>query len=125
MSFDQLVGQMAEKWREVPGGTDQASRREFSDELLQSSDAELAHWWGQQFEAARPLRGWYWQIYGQLLRGLRVVEIGSGLGFDAIQLAMQGASVTCCDIAASNLEVIQRIARCHQLDITTLHIDRL
>src|SRR5262245_40600414 len=121
MAFDHVIQQMAEKWREVPGGSDQHSRQ-FSDELLQSSDAELLRWWDHQFESARSLRGWYWKLYGELLRHKRVLEIGSGLGFDAISLAMQGACVTCCDIAPSNLEIIRRVAVHRGLDIKTLHV---
>jgi SAM-dependent methyltransferase len=122
MAFDALIRRMAEKWREVPGGSDQ-NPRQFSDDLLQKPQAELLDWWARQFEEARGLRGWYWTLYGELLRGKRVLEIGSGLGFDAIHLASQGASVTCCDIASSNLEVIRRIASCRGLGVDTLHID--
>jgi SAM-dependent methyltransferase len=122
MAFDTLIQTMAEKWREVPGGTDQHPRR-FSDELLQSSDDELTRWWLAQYETARDLRGWYWKLYGELLRGQKVLEIGSGLGFDAVHLASQGVSLTCCDIAPSNLEVVRRIARHRGLAIQTLHID--
>jgi SAM-dependent methyltransferase len=71
------------------------------------------------------LRGWYWKLYGEVLRGKRILEIGSGLGFDAVHLASQGASVVCCDIAPSNLEIIRRIAQRRELDIQTLHIDGL
>jgi SAM-dependent methyltransferase len=124
MAFDQLVGQMAEKWREVPGGTDQQPRQ-FSDDLLQASKAYLLAWWERQFEAARVFRGWYWELYGAALSGKRVLEIGSGLGFDAVQLALRGAAMTCCDIAKSNLEIIRRIAEAKGVDIETIHIDGL
>jgi SAM-dependent methyltransferase len=124
VSFDLLVSKMAEKWREVPGGTDQQPRQ-FSDELAHKSDAELLAWWSGQVETASSLRGWYWKLYGELLCGKRVLEIGSGLGFDAVHLASQGASVTCCDIAAENLEIVRRVARSRGLDIATLHIDGL
>ena len=109
MAFDRLVGRMAEKWREVPGGTDQQPRQ-FSDDLLQSSIADLLAWWERQFEAARAFRGWYWGLYGDALKGKRVLEIGSGLGFDAVQLASQGVAVTCGDIVPSNLEIVRRVA---------------
>src|SRR5215471_6899324 len=122
MSFDRLVGQMAEKWREVPGGTDQQPRK-FSDELLHASKADLLAWWERQFEAARGFRNWYWELYGRALSGQRVLEIGSGLGFDAVQLASHGASVTCCDIAPSNLEIVRRVGEARGLNIDTLHID--
>jgi SAM-dependent methyltransferase len=122
VSFDLLVSKMAEKWREVPGGTDQHPRQ-FSDDLLQAPNAELMAWWTNQYENAHALRGWYWNLYGEILRGKRVLEIGSGLGFDAVHLASRGAAVTCCDIAPSNLEIVRRIARARGLDISTLHID--
>ena len=122
MSFDLLLSKMAQKWREVPGATDQHPRQ-FSDQLLQAPEAELIAWWASQYENAHSLRGWYWKLYGDILRGKRVLEIGSGLGFDAVHLASQGASVTCCDIAPSNLEIIRRVARQRGLDIATLHID--
>jgi SAM-dependent methyltransferase len=124
MSFDQLVGQMAEKWREVPGGSDQQPRQ-FSDELLQASEADLLAWWERQYEAARSFRNWYWELYGDALSGQRVLEIGSGLGFDAMQLASQGAAVTCCDIAPSNLEIVRRVAEAKGAEVGTLHIDGL
>jgi SAM-dependent methyltransferase len=124
VSFDTLVAKMAEKWREVPGGTDQ-SQRNFSDKLAQRSDADLLTWWSREAEAASDLRGWYWKLYGELLRGKRVLEIGSGLGFDAVHLASHGASVTCCDIALENLEIVRRVAQARGLDIATLYIDGL
>ena len=124
MAFDALLQTMADKWREVPGGTDQGARQ-FSDQLLEGSAAELITTWSDQFDEASNFRGWYWNLYGELLRGKRVVEIGSGLGFDAIRLASQGAFVTCCDIAPSNLEVIRRISAARGLKIETVHIDSL
>jgi SAM-dependent methyltransferase len=89
------------------------------------SDSDLLTWWKQQFEAARAFRGWYWDLYADALSGQRVLEIGSGLGFDAVHLAMRGASVTCCDIAPSNLEIVRRVADVHGFSINTLHIDGL
>jgi SAM-dependent methyltransferase len=122
VSFDLLLPKMAEKWREVPGGSDHHPRQ-FSDHLLQGSEAELLAAWSRQNEEAAGLRGWYWKLYGEILRGKRVLEIGSGMGFDAVHLASQGAAMTCCDIAPENLEIVRRAARAHGLDIKTLHID--
>lgn len=124
MAFDQLLAGMADKWREVPGGSDQAPRQ-FSDDLLSRSDAELERLWESQFAQAAALRGWYWTLYGDILRGRRVLEIGSGQGFDAIHLAQAGARMTCCDIAPSNLALIRRIASRRGLAIETLPIERL
>lgn len=122
MSFDQLVSQMAEKWREVPGGTD-LDPRQYSDDLLNSPDFFTS--WSSQFNKAGSLRGWYWKLYRELLRGKKVLEIGSGQGFDAVHLASHGASVTCCDIVPLNLEIIRRVARARGLEIKTLHLDSI
>lgn len=112
---------MADKWREVPGGSDQHARQ-FSDSLLQLDEAALLADWSRQHGEAGALRGWYWTLYGDVLRGKRVVEVGSGRGFDAIALASRGVAMTCCDIVESNLEIIRRVARARGLDIATLHI---
>jgi hypothetical protein len=72
VSFDLLVSKMAEKWREAPGGSDQHPRH-FSDQLLDASDADLMAIWSSQFDNAGSLRGWYWKLYGELLRGRRVL----------------------------------------------------
>jgi SAM-dependent methyltransferase len=122
VSFDLLLPKMAEKWREVPGGSDHHPRQ-FSDQLLQGSEPELSAAWSRQYEEASGLRGWYWKLYGENFRGKRVLEIGSGMGFDAVYLASQGAAMTCCDIAPDNLEIVRRVARARGLDIETLHID--
>jgi SAM-dependent methyltransferase len=122
MAFDALLSQMAEKWRELPGGTDQQPRQ-FSDQILQ--DINFATAWQAQYDSAATHRGWYWYLYGEILRGKKVLEIGSGQGFDAVRLASCGASLTCCDIAPSNLEIVRRIAKARGLEIETVHIDGL
>src|SRR5450631_3723509 len=122
VSFDLLLPRMAEKWREVPGGSDHHPRQ-FSDQLLQGPEADLSAAWSRQYEEAAGLHGWYWKLYGEILRGKRVLEINSGMGFDAVHLASQGAAMTCCDIAPANLEIVRRAARARGLDIETLHID--
>lgn len=124
VAFDQLLARMADKWREVPGGSDQTARQ-FADKLLTSTDAELERTWTRQYAEAAALRGWYWSLYGELLRGKRVLEIGSGQGYDAIHLAACGVRMTCCDIAPTNLEIIRRIAVRRGLDIATVPIEGL
>jgi hypothetical protein len=71
VSFDLLLPKMAEKWREVPGGSDHHPRQ-FSGRLLQGPEAELLAAWSRQNEEASGLRGWYWKLYGEMLRGKRV-----------------------------------------------------
>lgn len=48
-----------------------------------------------------------------------VLDVGSGMGFDALEFARAGSTVICCDIVESNLEVIRRMARLEQLPVQT------
>lgn len=115
---------MAEKWREVPGGTDQ-DPRQFSDQFLLMPEMAFSAAWDRQYDDADDMRGWFWRLYGGQVQGKKILEIGSGLGFDAIHFASHGASVTCCDIAASNLGIVRRAAEARGLSVTTLHVDSL
>jgi hypothetical protein len=57
------------------------------------------------------VRGWYHTLYRDVFRGKRVLEIGSGLGFDGITFAAGGADWTFVDIVQTNLAVIERLCR--------------
>jgi SAM-dependent methyltransferase len=120
--FDALVPTMAEKWREVPGGNEQHPRR-FSDTFAQVTDATFLAEWERQYQAAVDMRAWYWRFYGQTFKGARILELGSGLGFDAVHFTSLGARVTCCDIAPSNLDAIRRVATARRLGIDTFQIE--
>lgn len=108
-----------EKWREVPGGDDVDARR-FSADLLALPDGEfLALWNGQAAQRVAGVIGWIGPLYRDFFAGRRVLELGSGMGLDGLRFASQGAHWTFADIAADNLEVIERVARLKSLDITT------
>lgn len=107
MSFDDILPTLSYKWSEVPAGSDQADRI-LSDGML--GDPALLAKWDRLNEDGAELRGWWWRLYGDLFRGKKVLEIGSGLGFDALQFSARGAGWTCCDIAETNLEIIRRVA---------------
>jgi len=124
LSFDEILTGLAEKWREVPGGSDD-TERQFSDSLLQMSDEAFLLFWEKQAQAGYELRSWWWNIYSDLLRSKKVLEVGSGMGFDAVTFALNGAHVTCCDVAPTNLQVVSRIARLKNLDIKTLPIESI
>ena len=124
MSFNSFLPSLAEKWRELPAGSDMADRQ-FSDDLLQRSDAGLLAYWEQQNSDGLEQRGWWWRLYRNVFQGRKVLEIGSGMGFDAIHFASHGAVWTCCDIAPSNLQVIGRVAAAKGLDIRTLNINSI
>jgi SAM-dependent methyltransferase len=101
------------KWGEVPHTEESRAR---SEQLLSLSDADLLHTWteglldsstGKAFD----VRGWYHLLYKDIFRGKKVMDVGSGLGFDSITYAEAGAQMTCVDIVESNLEVVKRICK--------------
>lgn len=122
MAFDDVVSALSDKWSEVPGGSDQADRI-FSNEML--GDPALLTRWDRQYESGAELRGWWWRLYGEVFRSKKVLEIGSGLGFDAVQFAYNGACWTCCDIAETNLAIIRKVAAAKQQNIDTLLIQSI
>src|SRR5579871_3352179 len=96
-----MVSELAEyreKWREAPRGSDMDGRI-FSTDLLAKSDADLLAAW--EAMAARRYAGeigWLGPLYAEHFRGRQVLELGSGLGFDGLRFAGQGASWTFADI---------------------------
>jgi len=63
-----------------------------------------------------PVRGWYHELYKDILQGKRVMDFGSGFGIDGITFAQNGAHVTFVDIVESNLDVLKRLCRILHLD---------
>jgi SAM-dependent methyltransferase len=59
------------------------------------------------------------------IRSKKVLEIGSGLGFDALQFSSNGAHWTCCDIAETNLAIISKVAAAKRQNIDTLLIQSI
>ena len=101
------------KWHEVPAGEPQ---RRSTRDLVSASDGDLAVIWEhchEQQTADYSIRGWYHALYRDVLRGKRVLDVGSGFGIDALSFAKAGADVTCADVVPSNLELLERLAR-HQ-----------
>src|SRR5438477_588662 len=99
-----------EKWREAPQGSD-TDGRVFSSDLVALTDAGLlARWEAMAARRASGELGWLATLYADTFRDRRVLELGSGLGFDAMRFAARGARWTCADIVADNLALIRRIA---------------
>ncbi len=97
-------------WREVPAGTDEAPRQ-FTDRMADLHDDELLAFW-DRMAAARddtPL-GFLQPLYRDFFRGRRVLDVGSGLGYDGLRFAAAGASWVFADIVPTNLAVIRRVA---------------
>jgi 2-polyprenyl-3-methyl-5-hydroxy-6-metoxy-1,4-benzoquinol methylase len=55
------------------------------------------------------------------IRGLRLLDIGAGLGESSVYFALQGAQVTAMDISTKMLEVTRQLAAQHQVQLETLH----
>src|SRR6202008_619489 len=92
-----------------------------SEDLLKVSDSELQRRWAEGLaepsaRAAYSVRGLFHKRYTDVFRGKKVLEIGSGMGFDGITFAKNGAEWTFVDILASNLEVVTRLCRLQGVD---------
>lgn len=118
---------LRQKWSEIPTGDE----RRQSAELLALDDDELLRTWretrlivssGAQFSH----RGWYHELYGDALRGKRVLDVGSGFGIDSLTFAERGARLTYLDIEETNLRVIARLAQLLELrDSDFVHLKDL
>jgi len=128
VEFDQYLTVLSDKWREVPGSTQE---RVYSSTFLEQPDTDfLGAWqalydnncWGQGYS----VRGWYHDLYADLAaRGGRWLEVGSGMGYDGIYFARCGAKVTFLDIVPDNLKVIERV--CRMVNVTNVdfvHLDK-
>jgi len=76
---------------------------------------EAVAYWRQQVEesttgASFAVRGWYHALYKPILQGKRVLDVGAGMGIDALSFALTGADVTMLDIVPSNVELTARLA---------------
>jgi SAM-dependent methyltransferase len=111
-----------EKWREAPRGSDTDGRVFSSDLLALSDDAFLATWDGMAARRYTGEIGWLGAVYGDTFRGRRILELGSGLGFDGIRFAQLGAVWTFADIVPDNLAVIRRVADLKGLSSVTFHL---
>jgi len=91
-------------------------------------DEQLINHWNAIYQeittgSGFSVRGWYHLVYADILRGKKVLDVGSGLGFDGIAFAKNGAHITFMDIAESNLAIIKRLCRIlhlHNVDFVYL-----
>ncbi|MEI7520137.1 MAG: class I SAM-dependent methyltransferase [Miltoncostaeaceae bacterium] len=118
----QVLDILRGKWTELPA-TDQD--RSASQRFLEMSDAEIREQWEYFLDPIRNPRSPYQALYAPHLRGCRVLEVGSGLGIDALYFARMGARWHCVDIATDNLAVIRRVFAAFDLELdgTTLLTD--
>lgn len=132
-SLAQTLQVLRGKWGEVPHTEEE---RALSKDLLKLSDKDLLQTWEEGLldsstGKAFNVRGWYHLLYKDVFRGKKVMDVGSGLGFDSITYAAAGAQMTCVDIVESNLEVVKRICQlkglnnvqyCYMQDLRSLDV---
>jgi FkbM family methyltransferase len=109
--FQDPFAVLQRKWGEVPAGRNRVS----TAELLAMDDRTLLEYWtrGRSEDTDGPgfsIRGWYHEVYRDLMRGKKVLDIGCGLAFDSLMFASAGAHVTFVDIVADNVELVRRLA---------------
>jgi SAM-dependent methyltransferase len=107
---ERFLAASREKWREVPAGGDLVDRI-YSTDLLNLPDDQLVERWTRMNKAGEEPthRGWYQTMYREALSGKRVVEVGSGLGFDGIFFMRGGARWIFADIVEDNLKIVRRL----------------
>jgi SAM-dependent methyltransferase len=109
--LDAYLDVLRKKWGEVPAGI--LGRRHTAD-LLDLPQEELKTLWLAMHRETTsgdgfPVRGWYQLLYRDVLRGKKVLDVGSGLGLDSIAFARAGARVTFLDIVDTNQQVIRKL----------------
>jgi 2-polyprenyl-3-methyl-5-hydroxy-6-metoxy-1,4-benzoquinol methylase len=114
--IDNYLTSLRKKWHEVPAGNARISTRD----LINLSDNELRETWlairqSAITESGFSERGWYHELYRDIFRTKKIMDVGSGLGIDGITFAEAGAHVTFVDIVQSNLEVIKRLCGIFQI----------
>ncbi len=103
---------LRQKWGQVPF---RRTDRTHSRDLLNLSDEELLAAWTQALadQAAGEhydVRGWFYTLYRDQFRGKKLMDVGSGMGYDGLTFARAGAEVTFVDIVKDNLAIVKRMA---------------
>jgi predicted nicotinamide N-methyase len=116
---EELVSQSVE----LPSGELRLLQPEEAAELPDAGGVEwapLAPYWAVLWRSGVALAR---ELDGEALEGLRVVELGCGLGVPSIAAARAGADVLATDACAEALELLERNARANGVRVETATID--
>jgi predicted nicotinamide N-methyase len=99
----------------------QLARPEAGDlAVLLEAAVEEAPYWAELWPSARALAE---AVAGRDLRGLRVLEVGAGLGLPALVAAVRGAEVTASDVDPAALTYVLESARACGVTVATAEFD--
>lgn len=93
------------RWIKLPGG----KKRISIDNLLRTSDFLFKLRYNYFSRFWRKERDWEHIKYSQLFRNRNVLEIGSGMGYDAMVYAEKSKSYTCAELNISQLYFLKRV----------------
>jgi predicted nicotinamide N-methyase len=116
---DELVSQ----WVELPSGELHVLQPAEAAELPDDRAVEwapVAPYWAVLWRSGVALAR---ELEGEPLRGLRLVELGCGLGVPSIAAARAGASVLATDESAEALELVELSARANGVPVETAVAD--
>ena len=117
--LDELVWQTVR----LPSGELRLEQPEEAAELPDDGAVEwapIAPYWAVLWRSGAELAR---ELDGAALRGLRVVELGCGLGVPSIAAARAGATVLATDADADALELVSRNARANGVRVETALVD--
>jgi predicted nicotinamide N-methyase len=99
----------------------QLARPEAADlAVLLEAAVEEAPYWAELWPSARALAE---AVATRDVRGLRVLEVGSGLGLPALVAAARGGDVTASDVDPAALAYVLESARASGLDVAVAEFD--
>lgn len=109
---EDILKKNLKKWKTLPAG----ERRQNVADLNALEDKDLLAAYNSFRTFWDSERGWEHERYGKLFSNRNVLEIGSGLGYDALVLSPKTQSWTCTDILQTNLDFVTRMARLKKRD---------
>lgn len=93
------------RWTKLPAGKE----RYRLEDLIKQSDKKCLETYLMWTEFWKEEKGWEHKRYKKAFTGKNVIEVGSGMGFDAYVYAQAANSYACIDINPMQIEFIQRI----------------